>query len=227
MPVAAAQEGQPPEPLEGSAAELRLLWEWDRQQDAARESAWHEGRCRIRDAQLAAEQAGRRMAAAEAAQTAGALAQQIALQYRDRVARLILAGTCSGISMVPHDWSGESLMRTLNPFAAVVEDLMSDMAGSHLDTLIWPSMTSMASQFASFAGWSSLAFLPLIASPTLVLAGTRDRIVPPANALQLAAFIPGAVHHILPDAGHLFPFTEPERTASHISRFFERETVRA
>lgn len=157
----------------------------------------------------------------------GALAQQIALQYRDRVARLILAGTCSGISMVPHDWSGESLMRTLNPFAAVVEDLMSDMAGSHLDTLIWPSMTSMASQFASFAGWSSLAFLPLIASPTLVLAGTRDRIVPPANALQLAAFIPGAVHHILPDVGHLFPFTEPERTASHISRFFERETVRA
>ena len=82
MPVAAAEEGQPPEPLEGSAAELRLLWEWDRQQDAARESAWHEGRCRIRDAQLAAEQAGRRMAAAEAAQTAGALAQQIGAEQR-------------------------------------------------------------------------------------------------------------------------------------------------
>ena len=78
---ASAEEGQPPQPLEGSA-ELRLLWEWDRQQDAARESAWHEGRCRIRDAQLAAEQAGRRMAAAEAAQTAGALAQQICAEQR-------------------------------------------------------------------------------------------------------------------------------------------------
>jgi len=80
----------------------------------------------------------------------------------------------------------------------------------------------MAAQFASFVGWSSLAFLPLIRTPALVLAGARDRIIPPANALQLSAFIPNAEHRILPDAGHLFPFTEPERTASHVMRFFDK-----
>ncbi|WP_084398336.1 alpha/beta fold hydrolase [Henriciella aquimarina] len=151
----------------------------------------------------------------------GALAQQITLQYRASVARLILAGTCSGVSMVPHDWTEESLVRSMNPFAAVIDDLMSDMSGPHLKPLIWPTLTSVANQFASFAGWSSLPFLPLLTAPTLILAGARDRIVPAANALQLSAFIPRAQHHILPDAGHMFPFTEPERTASHIQRFFE------
>jgi len=152
----------------------------------------------------------------------GALAQQIALQYRDRVNRLVLAATCSGLTMIPHDWSETSLLRAMNPFAAVLDDLLSDMAGPHFKSLVWPDLTSLASQFASFAGWTSFPFLPLISAPTLVMAGTRDRIVPPSNALQLSAFIPQAEHHILPDAGHVFLFTEPERSASRIQRFFDQ-----
>ena len=57
--------------------------------------------------------------------------------------------------------------------------------------------------------------------PALVLAGAQDRIIAPSNALQLAAFIPGAEHHIIADAGHLFPFTAPERTAARIRDFLE------
>lgn len=152
----------------------------------------------------------------------GALAQQIALQYRAQVNSLILAATCSGITMLPHDWSEASLIRSFNPFAAVMGDLLRDMAGPHLHGLMAPTANSIGHQCASFAGWTSLPFLPLLSAPTLVLAGTRDRIVAPANALQLSAFIPGAEHRILPDAGHVFPFSEPERTASHIRRFFEK-----
>nr|WP_300377027.1 alpha/beta fold hydrolase [Henriciella sp.] len=155
----------------------------------------------------------------------GALAQQVTLQYRDRVARLVLAGTCSGFSMMPHDWSEDSLLATMNPFLAVLNDLMSDMTGPHLNELVAPAPAAMAAQFASFAGWSSLPFLPFVQTPTLVLAGARDRLVAPSNALQLATFMPNAEHRILPDAGHLFPFTEPERTASHIARFFETAPV--
>lgn len=151
----------------------------------------------------------------------GALAQQIAVQYRDRVNQLVLAATCSGVTMIPHDWSDTTLMRAMNPFAAVMDDLLTDMAGPHFSPLIWSSLTSLASQFVSFAGWTSLGFLPLIKAPTLIMAGTRDRIVPPSNALQLSAFIPQAEHHVLPDAGHVFLFTEPERSASYIKRFFD------
>ena len=151
----------------------------------------------------------------------GALAQQIAWQYRDRVARLVLAGTCSGYTMLPHDWMADRLMWTMNPLAVVMNDLISDLSGPHLNTLIQPAPSSVASQFASFAGWTSLAFLPMVKSPTLVLAGSRDRIIPPSNAAQLSAFLPNADHRILPDAAHLFPFSEPERTARHIMRFYE------
>ena len=155
----------------------------------------------------------------------GAIAQQIGIQYRGRITRLVLAGTCSGVTMLPHDWSETCFMRAMNPFAAVMDDLMSDLTGPHLRDLVWPKPDGMASQFVSFAGWTSLAFLPMIQAPALVLAGARDRIIPPSNAMQLSAFMANAEHRILPDAGHLFPFTEPERTASHIARFFEKTPV--
>lgn len=152
----------------------------------------------------------------------GALAQQVAWQYRDRVARLVLAGTCSGITMMPHDWMHDGLIWTMNPFAVLLSDLMSDLLGPHLHQLVHPTPASIASQFASFAGWSSLAFLPMIRTPALVLAGARDRIIPPSNAAQLSAFLPNSDYRVLPDAAHLFPFSEPERTARHIMRFFEK-----
>ncbi|MEE2877537.1 MAG: alpha/beta hydrolase [Pseudomonadota bacterium] len=152
----------------------------------------------------------------------GAISQQIAWQYKDKVARLVLAGTCSGMTMLPHDWVEDGLFWTMNPFAVVLSDLMGDLSGPHLQDLIQPTPAAIASQFASFAGWSSLALLPMIRTPSLVLAGARDRIIPPSNAAQLSAFLPNADHRILPDAAHLFPFTEPERTAKHIMRFFEK-----
>ena len=151
----------------------------------------------------------------------GALAQQIALQYRSRVARLVLAGTCTGATMMPHDWSEDGLFLNANPLAAVISDLIFDLNGPHLRHFMQPSTSAVASQFASFTGWSSLPFLPLIQAPSLVLAGARDRIIPPSNAVQLSAFLARAEHHILPDAAHPFPYAEPERTASHIARFFE------
>lgn len=43
---------------------------------------------------------------------------------------------------------------------------------------------------------------PLIASPTLVVAGERDGIVPPAHGRALAALIPGAAFVEVPQAGH-------------------------
>lgn len=151
----------------------------------------------------------------------GALAQQIAIQYRGRVERLILAGTCSGYTMLPADWTEASLWRTMNPFAAMMDDLVDDVSNAHLSGVALLDTHALFSQFASFAAWSSLCFLPMIEAPTLVLAGSRDRIIPPNNALQLSAMIRRADHRILPDAGHLFPFTDPERTASHIKRFLD------
>lgn len=153
----------------------------------------------------------------------GALAQQVAAQYRGQIDKLILAATCSGYTMTPADWTETNLWRSLNPFAAVTDDLLSDLANAHINGVALTNIPSLMKQFASFAGWSSLGLLPMIDAPTLVLAGSRDRIVPASNALQLSAFLRHGQHRILPDAGHLFPFTEPERTASHVERFLTQQ----
>jgi pimeloyl-ACP methyl ester carboxylesterase len=58
--------------------------------------------------------------------------------------------------------------------------------------------------------------LPRIAAPTTIIAGGRDRIVPPRAARRLSRQIPGAQLIISPSAGHLMPQRDPERVAAAI-----------
>jgi pimeloyl-ACP methyl ester carboxylesterase len=55
--------------------------------------------------------------------------------------------------------------------------------------------------------------------PTLILFGEHDKVVPPGNAELLAREIPDTMVHILPDAGHFFPFEVPDEAVSVIVRF--------
>ncbi|MCX2925114.1 alpha/beta fold hydrolase [Streptomyces sp. NEAU-W12] len=46
--------------------------------------------------------------------------------------------------------------------------------------------------------------------PTVVLAGARDTLCPPAFHRAIADSVPGALLTLLPDAGHLLPWQRPE-----------------
>ncbi len=46
--------------------------------------------------------------------------------------------------------------------------------------------------------------------PTVVLAGARDTLCPPAFHRAIADAVPGAALTLLPDAGHLLPWQEPQ-----------------
>lgn len=76
-----------------------------------------------------------------------------------------------------------------------------------------PSRSAYEAQLmAAFDYRGTFDRLPEISAPTLVVHGSEDLLVPPANATVLAARIPGARLEFLPAAGHLF-FTEaPSRT---------------
>jgi pimeloyl-ACP methyl ester carboxylesterase len=56
-----------------------------------------------------------------------------------------------------------------------------------------------------------------IKSPTTVIGGTADRIVPGASMRELAGQIPYAELVLLEGAGHLLPLQEPERLADLIA----------
>jgi pimeloyl-ACP methyl ester carboxylesterase len=58
--------------------------------------------------------------------------------------------------------------------------------------------------------------------PTLIVWGSRDRLLPPAEAERLRARIPGSRVVLLPGAGHLPQREQPEALASAVSEFVAR-----
>jgi pimeloyl-ACP methyl ester carboxylesterase len=58
-----------------------------------------------------------------------------------------------------------------------------------------------------------------VTAPTLVLWGEADRLIVPAYARQWARLIPGATVQMIPDAGHMLPYEQPEAFVSAVSRF--------
>jgi 3-oxoadipate enol-lactonase len=58
-----------------------------------------------------------------------------------------------------------------------------------------------------------------IRSPTLVLAGSADRVVPPAATQQLAKSIPGSKFELLPGVGHVTVLQAPAIVARNITGF--------
>lgn len=167
----------------------------------------------------------------------GALAQQLALQSRRRVRRLVLVATGTGSLMVPAHPS--VLARMMTPrrhrdpaYAARVASqiyggsMRSDPARGadllHAATRAGPKR-GYYYQLAATTGWSSLPFLPLVRQPTLVLAGDDDPIIPVANAHVLARLIPGSRLHVYP-GGHLGLLTESDELAPVIEHFLTDET---
>jgi poly(3-hydroxyoctanoate) depolymerase len=116
----------------------------------------------------------------------GAVAQQIAHDFPNRVRRLILVSTSCGMGATPG--TGGAILRGL---------------GGPVEGNAWPipDLLGMFWQSLAVSAWSSIPFLGTIEAPTLVVCGTRDRVVPPSNSTVLARRIPGATLRMLP-GGH-------------------------
>jgi pimeloyl-ACP methyl ester carboxylesterase len=74
-------------------------------------------------------------------------------------------------------------------------------------------------QSLAISSWSSIPFLGAITAPTLVVCGTHDRVVPPANSRVLAGRIPNASLVMLP-GGHDLQRPEPARQLARIVEHF-------
>ena len=64
--------------------------------------------------------------------------------------------------------------------------------------------------------------LPAIAAPTLILSGAEDKVVPPANVDLLAGAITQAETAVIDQAGHFFPFEQPETAVSIVTNFLQK-----
>ncbi len=167
------------------------------------------------------------------------IATEMALRYPDRVEKLVLyAGNCA--------WSGNG---TVKPRPEVSKDLM-DLSGTpeerskRLISILFPEKwlldhpdflkslpgpaipvsreTSEAQGRAIDAWTGTCGRLASLAKPTLVITGTEDVIIPPANSLRMASKIPGSWLIRIP-GGHANMYQFPGTFSQCLLTFLEAE----
>jgi poly(3-hydroxyalkanoate) depolymerase len=166
----------------------------------------------------------------------GAVAQELTLASPHRVRRLVLASTTCGVGGVPGNPLALSLLATpLRYYSPTFLRLTANMlygptTGENGDLLREqidarrarpPKLWGYIGQLAAAAGWTSLPWLHRLRTPTLVLTGGADPIVPPVNGRILTARIPGAELRVVPGAGHLLLMDRAEECAATIAEFLE------
>ncbi len=64
--------------------------------------------------------------------------------------------------------------------------------------------------------------LPAVACPVLVVCGAADQLTPPECSAEIAALVPGAEQHLLPDSGHMLTMEQPEVVARLLVQWLAR-----
>jgi pimeloyl-ACP methyl ester carboxylesterase len=166
------------------------------------------------------------------------VAQELVLAYPERVDRLILvAGTCGGSKAV---WMRPAVLETLSDKSGTGLDLANrmfsllftkDWLGAHDPWKYCPdvrettSEESAARQAKAFYTWpGSYDRLSEVRLPTLVVTGTEDVVIPPANAVTLSERIPGARLVEFPGAGHGLMYQCPDEFSRAVLEFLPSGT---
>jgi pimeloyl-ACP methyl ester carboxylesterase len=163
----------------------------------------------------------------------GMIAQELALGATERVEKLVLACSTPGgphaapmpeqtvrllaeaPSLAPEVVLRRFVENALAPGASngLVERILAHRLATAQRPEAW---AAQAAAGASFDAWERL---PELRRPTLVLHGTADAVVDPANAGHLASRIPDARVELFEDRGHLFFWEEPERFVGIVGEF--------
>jgi pimeloyl-ACP methyl ester carboxylesterase len=164
----------------------------------------------------------------------GALAQQLAHDAPERVRRLALVSTgCGWGSELGPPSAIAAMSSPLRYYSRSWYELTNRLLGEpeseDVDAAARlahpPTALGYTYQLWALASWSSLPWLRHVETPTLVVAGARDRLVPPGNAVQLAGLLQRSRLHLLPDAAHLLLFYRDGAAARLLADFFSSRSL--
>jgi pimeloyl-ACP methyl ester carboxylesterase len=169
----------------------------------------------------------------------GAVAQQLARQEPERVRRMVLVSTSCGIGAIPgslraslavvtparhYSKRGHHLSMKMVKLAPAEREsgVLAEQLGEwHHEAA--PSALGYTLQMAAFSRFHSLPWLHQVEQPTLVLAGTDDRLVPMANSAILAANLPNARLQVFDKWGHYLLLDSASGAGSSVADFLSAE----
>jgi pimeloyl-ACP methyl ester carboxylesterase len=174
----------------------------------------------------------------------GAIAQEVAISYPDRVARMALLASWPRAdryltslfelfrdvkrSVDPLTFEREVALWsfTRDYFDEHYDDLEKRQRAS-LDVPYPTPSTTFARQAEACIGHDTLERLPQISAPTLALVGDRDIFTPPKFSEQLAEGIPDAVLKIIDGAAHAAHWEKSDEVNEQIITYLSGAAVGA
>jgi pimeloyl-ACP methyl ester carboxylesterase len=174
----------------------------------------------------------------------GFIAQALAVEYPDRLDKLILLSTDSGgtsadlaspavwsrlidTSGTPHE-QARRLLSLLFP-SGVAESFYRDFGDIIAAARAQLSAELLKRQAAAMNAWHCDGVanrLRQIRRPVLIATGTEDVVIPPSNALKLVNAISDAWLAQFPRSGHAFMAQHPQAVAELINTFLAFDDVR-
>jgi pimeloyl-ACP methyl ester carboxylesterase len=136
----------------------------------------------------------------------GLIAQEIAINYPERILKLILASTFARQDNAANGSTPEMLAVMELPSKQMINRFLDACFNKFFNRFVLvplikfqarrrikeQELTGIKGQLDSAKSYDSLDRLPLIKAPTLVLVGTKDRVVKPESSNTIAQKIPNA-----------------------------------
>ena len=164
----------------------------------------------------------------------GMISMWVAAHHPERVQRLVVCCT-SALLGPPESWHQRAATVRADGVEAVAGAVLERwftpaFASSHPEVIERMRATLIATPREGYAGCCEAIAamdltgdLPLVAAPTLVLAGADGPATPPVHGRRIAELIPAARFEIVSPAAHLATVERPDLTTAMILRFLSDE----
>ncbi len=153
----------------------------------------------------------------------GAIAQEFALTYPDRLKGLVLVATGARLRVHPRILQGlqENPEETVHLIAewAYGEQPDPDMLRLYVRRMLEIPPHVTHGDFAACNMWDRMQDVHRIAHPALIIGGEADKLTPPKYLHYLADHMPNARLVIVPHAGHMVMLEAPEVVTAEIVAF--------
>ena len=165
----------------------------------------------------------------------GMIAQELAINYPERVSKLVLACTFACKDEVSGDTAEQAELLHLSPqkmaagmvklavnkpFYQFVLGILAIIQASFLGV---SAKAGLKGQREACNSHNTLDRLPLIKAPTLVIVGTKDRIINPVSSEVIARNIPGAILIKVEGGSHMFCMEMRTSFNQKVFDFLKRE----